>query len=32
MAFTPRFTDAGIVDNAKWYSQNPFYQSRIWYA
>ena len=27
MAFTPRFTDAGIVNSPKWYSQNPFYQS-----
>ena len=27
MAFTPRLTDTGIVNNPKWYSENPFYQS-----
>ena len=25
MAFTPRFTDEGIENNYKWYSENPFY-------
>lgn len=27
MAFTPRLTDTGILNNPKWYSENPFYQS-----
>lgn len=27
MAFTPRLSDTGILNNPKWYSQNPFYQS-----
>ena len=27
MAFIPRLTDEGIVNNYKWYSDNPFYQS-----
>ena len=27
MAFIPRLTDAGIRNNPKWYSDNPFYQS-----
>lgn len=25
MSYTPRLTDAGIVNNFHWYSQNPFY-------
>lgn len=27
MAFTPRLDSTGIVNNPKWYSQNPFYIS-----
>lgn len=27
MAFTPRLTDTGILNNPKWYSENPFYQA-----
>lgn len=27
MSFVPRLTDSGILNNPKWYSQNPFYQS-----
>lgn len=27
MSFTPRLTDTGILNNPKWYAQNPFYQS-----
>lgn len=27
MAYTPRLTSDGIVDNFHWYSDNPFYQS-----
>ena len=27
MAFTPRLTSAGIQDDYKWYSRNPFYLS-----
>lgn len=27
MAFTPRLTDEGILNNFHWYSDNPFYQS-----
>lgn len=27
MAFTPRLNDNGILNNPKWYSDNPFYQS-----
>ena len=27
MAFVPRLTDTGILNNPKWYAQNPFYQS-----
>lgn len=27
MAFTPRLTDQGIMNNFHWYSDNPFYQS-----
>ena len=27
MVFTPRLTDTGILNNPKWYSDNPFYQS-----
>lgn len=29
MAFTPRLTDTGILNNPKWYAQNPFYQSNF---
>ena len=32
MSFTPRLNDNGILNNPKWYSENPFYLSRIWYA
>ena len=32
MAYTPRLNDNGILNNFHWYSENPFYQSRIWYA
>lgn len=27
MAFVPRLNDNGILNNPKWYSENPFYQS-----
>lgn len=25
MSFVPRLTDNGIMNNPKWYSENPFY-------
>lgn len=27
MSFTPRLNDNGIMNNPKWYSENPFYQA-----
>ena len=27
MSFVPRLNDNGILNNPKWYSDNPFYQS-----
>lgn len=27
MSFTPRLDSTGMLNNPKWYSENPFYQS-----
>lgn len=29
MAFTPRLTEIGILNNPYWYARNPFYQSNV---